>query len=210
MATSDTGSPLPAAISDNPDAGHQAGVFPPFDAHNFLPQLIWLVVIFGALYWLMSRIALPRVQDILDARRARIAQDLESARAMQSQAEAAGEAYGKTLAAAKGRAMQSQAEAAWEAYGKTLAAAKGRAQALAQQTHDALHAQSETRRHALESDLNGKLAAAEAQIADTKTRAMSNVEAIARDAAAAIVQHITGRASSEDQLTAAAGATKAR
>lgn len=187
MATSDTGSPLPAAISDNPDAGHQAGAFPPFDAHNFLPQLIWLVIIFGALYWLMSRIALPRVQDILDARRARIAQDLESARAMQSQAEAAGEAYGKTLVDAKGRA-----------------------QALAQQTHDALHAQSETRRHALESDLNGKLAAAEAQIADTKTRAMSNVEAIARDAAAAIVQHITGRAPSEDQLTAAAGATKAR
>lgn len=187
MATSDTGSPLPAAISDNPDAGHQTGVFPPFDAHNFVPQLIWLVIIFGALYWLMSRIALPRVQNILDARRARIAQDLESARAMQSQAEAAGEAYGRTLADAKGRA-----------------------QAMAQQTHDALHAQSETRRHALEGDLNGKLAAAEAQIAEMKTRAMSNVEGIARDAAAAIVQHITGRSPSEAQLTAAAGATKAR
>ena len=169
-----------------PTRGHQSGVFPPFDAHNFLPQLIWLIIIFGALYWLMSKIALPRVEGILDARRTRIATDIDSARTMQDQAEAAGAAYEKTLADAKGRA-----------------------QALAQQTHDQLHAASETRRHALEAELNAKLAAAETQIADTKTRAMGNVASIARDTAAAIVQHISGHAPSDGALAAAADATKA-
>jgi F-type H+-transporting ATPase subunit b len=172
---------LPAGIVDNPDAGHQAAVFPPFDAHNFLPQLIWLAIIFGALYWLMSRIALPRVEGILEARKTRIAKDLDDSRAMQDQAQAAGVAYDKTLADAKVRA-----------------------QALAQQTHDQLHAESESKRHALETELNTKLAAAEAQISDTKTRAMGNVDSIARNTASAIVQHLTGRSPSAEAISAAA------
>lgn len=170
-----------AAVTDNPEAGHQAGVFPPFDTHNFLPQLIWLVIIFGALYLLMSRVALPRVAGILDARRTRIAQDLDSA-----------------------RTMQDQADAAEKQYEATLADAKARAQGLAQATHDKLHAASEARRKTLEDELNTRLAAAEVQITDMKTRAMSNVDGIARDAAAAIVQHITGQAPSEQALAAAA------
>ena len=78
---------------------------------------------------------------------------------------------------------------------------------MAQQTHDQLHAESETKRHALEAQLNAKLAAAEAQIADTKARAMGNVQGIARDAAATIVQHLTGKAPEPDSLSAAAAAT---
>ena len=183
----ETASTLPAGVVDNPEAGHQAGVFPPFDTHTFLPQLVWLVIIFGALYWLMSRVALPRVQGILDARRARIASDLDTARTMQDQAEAAGEAYEKTLADAKANA-----------------------QSLAQQTHETLHVEAEARRHTLEADLNGKLAAAEAQIADMKSRAMGNVDGIARDAARAIVQHITGTLPSDEQLAGAAGALRSR
>jgi F-type H+-transporting ATPase subunit b len=172
---------LPAGIVNNPDAGHQVGVFPPFDAHNFLPQLIWLTIVFGALYWLMSRIALPRVENILEARKARIARDLDDSRTMQDQAQAAGVAYDKTLADAKGRA-----------------------QALAQQTHDQLYAESEAKRHTLEAELNAKLAAAESQIAETKTRAMSNVDGIARDTASVVVQHLTGRTPSLEAITAAA------
>ena len=180
MAAPETGNPIAPGVLDNPDAGHQANVFPPFDAHNFVPQLIWLVVIFGLLYWLMSRIALPRVEGILEARRSRIARDLDDA-----------------------RTMQDQAHAASVAYDKTLAEAKAGAQALAQATHDKLHAEAEARRHGLEAELNTKLAAAEKQIGETKDKAMSNVAGIARDAASAIVQHITGTAPSDDALNRA-------
>ena len=43
--------------------------FPPFDAHTFASQLFWLALAFIALYLLMSRIALPRIGSILEARR---------------------------------------------------------------------------------------------------------------------------------------------
>lgn len=162
------------------DAGHQAGVFPPFDAHNFVPQIIWLVIIFGLLYWLMARVALPRVEGILDARRHRLAKDLDDAAAMQIQAKEAGEAYDRTVAEARARA-----------------------QALAQETHDKLHAEAETRRGVVEAELNAKLSDMEAQIADTRARAMANVSSIATDAAASLIEHLTGRAPSREAVEAA-------
>jgi F-type H+-transporting ATPase subunit b len=166
-------------------SGHQENVFPPFDSHSFLSQIIWLVIIFGALYWLMSRVALPRVAGILDARKHRLAKDLDDAAAMQAQAKQAGEAYDKTLADARARA-----------------------QALAQAQHDKLAAESDARRHALEADLNAKLAAAETQIEDTRSRAMSNVASIAEDAAVALVDHLTGR--TPDRQVVSAAVAKAR
>ena len=93
---------------------------------------------------------------------------------------------------------------------KTLADAKARAQGLAQQTHDKLHAEAEAKRHALEDELNGKLSAAEKQIGATRDRAMSSVAGIARDTAAAIVQHITGAAPSDEALTRAVGPASAQ
>ena len=166
---------------------HETNVFPPFDSHTFLSQLFWLVIIFGALYWLMSRVALPRVGGILASRRGRIEGDLAEAARMQEQATAAGAAYDAKLADAKARA-----------------------QALAQKTHEELLAADEAKRHALEAELNGRMAEAERQIADTRTRAMGNVAGIARDAAAVIVEHLTGKPADRAAIDAAVPSTPTR
>jgi F-type H+-transporting ATPase subunit b len=170
MAAPDPDTQAASLHTELANEAHQGNAFQPFDAHNFVPQLIWLVLVFGLLYWLMSRVALPRVASILEARRHRLAQDLDDAAAMQNQAKAAGEAYDQTLADARGRA-----------------------QGLAQATHDKLHAESEAKRHTLEAELNGKLAVAEQQIGETKTRAMASVAGIAADTAASLIEHLTGR-----------------
>ncbi len=164
---------------------HGGGAFPPFDANNFAPQLVWLAITFGALYFLMSRIALPRVANILDNRQKKITGDLDAATAMRGQADAAGAAYEKTVADAKGRA-----------------------QATAQQTRDKVAAESDAQRKALEAELNAKLEAAEQQIAATKTQAMSNVGSIAQEAAEAIIRQITGVTPDAAKIAAAVAAAK--
>ena len=115
--------------------GHAKGPFPPFDPAVFAPQLIWLALVFGALYLLMSRIALPRIENILEARRARIAADVDEAAAMQAKAQAAGASYEKTLADAKAQA-----------------------QASAQATRDKLAADSAAKRKTLAEDINRQFA----------------------------------------------------
>ena len=150
------------------EGGHD--VFPPFDPAHYPSQIFWFVIAFAILYALMSRIALPRVGEIKKMRGDKIASELDQAQKLQAQADAAGAAYEKTLADAKARA-----------------------QSLAQDMHTKLAAETASKRHELEADLNTRLAAAETQIRDMKTTAMSNVGAIAREAAAQIVQHLTGR-----------------
>ena len=151
-----------------PASEHGAG-FPPFDRTTFASQLIWLAIFFVALYLLASRVALPRVGSILAERRGRVSRDLDAA-----------------------QRMKEESDAAHVAYEKALAEARARAQAIAGETRAKLAAQAEEKRKALESSLGAKLAEADKSIAATKAAAMTNVRAIAQEAAAAIVARLTG------------------
>lgn len=152
-------------------AGGGHGGFPPFQSETFAGQLLWLALTFGLLYLFLSRIGLPRLGAIIEARHDRIAGDLDAASAMKKQAEEAGAAYETALAEARKNA-----------------------QAIAQGTRATLAAETERQRKSLEADLAAKLAAAEATITGTKRQAMASVEAIATEAAAAIVERLIGQA----------------
>ncbi len=156
-----------------PGAAPEAA-FPPFDPATFSSTLVWLALTFGALYLIMSRLALPRVHDILHNRSEKIRGDL-------------GAAF----------KMREEANVAVAAYDKTLAEAKARSQALAQETRLRVKQEQDTKRLALESELNAKLQTAETQIAERKASAMASVSQIATEAAAAIIQHITGKPADE-------------
>lgn len=166
-------------------AAEAGGAFPPFDTVNFVSQLVWLAITFGALYWLMSKVALPRVQEILETRRSRIETDLANA-----------------------SDAQKNADAAAAAYEKTLADAKNKAQATAQQMRAQIAAETEAKRRALEASLNEKILAAESSIAASRNQAMANVAAIAQDAAGDIVKRLTGRQPEADAVAAAIAAVK--
>ncbi len=167
-------------------SSHGPHVFPPFDSTTFASTLIWLALTFGLLFYLMSRIALPRVEDILHTRTAKITSDLNEA-----------------------HAAREKSEAAAAEHDKTIAAAKAKAQALAQQTQAKINAENDAKRQSLETQLNGKLSDAEKQIVETKAKAMANVETVAADAAAAIVERITGRPADAGAVAAAVASVKA-
>jgi F-type H+-transporting ATPase subunit b len=150
------------------DGGHKAP-FPPFQKDTFASQLVSLLVAFVALYLIVSRIALPRVGSLLDARQNAIEGDLAAA-----------------------QKLKDDSDNALKAYESELAAARSRAQAIGSETREKLNAASEAERKTLEGKLSAKLAEAEKTIAATREGAMRNVRGIAADAASAIVQRLTG------------------
>ena len=143
--------------------------FPPFQKDTFASQLVSLLIAFVALYLIVSRIALPRVGGTIDARQNAIDGDLADA-----------------------QKLKDQSDAALKAYESELASARSKAQAIGAETREKLNAASDAERKALEDKLSVKLAEAERTIAATRATAMSNVRGIAVDAAAAIVQRLTG------------------
>ena len=150
------------------EGGHKAP-FPPFQKDTFASQLVSLLIAFVALYLIVSRIALPRVGSLIDARQKAIDGDL-----------------------AEAQKLKDDSGAALKAYETELAAARSRAQAIGNETREKLSAASEAERKTLEERLSQKLADAEKTIASTRAAAMTNVRGIAADAAAAIVQRLTG------------------
>ena len=167
------------AHTEAPSSGHK-GPFPPFAAETFASQLLWLAVTFIGLYVIMSRVALPRVNAILEARRQRIADDLVEA-----------------------DRLKRETEAAIAAYEKKLADARANAQTIAAKARDELMAKAEARRKGTEEELRKRLEEAEKTIAMTKTAAMANVRTIAVEAAAAIVERLIGLVPSEKSVSAA-------
>ena len=165
------------------DGGHKAP-FPPFQKDTFASQLVSLLIAFVALYVIVSRVALPRVGGVIDARQNAVDGDLAAA-----------------------QRLKDESDAALKAYEAELAAARSRAQAIGTETRDRLNATAEAERKALEDQLATKLAAAEKTIAETRESAMSNVRGIASDAASAIVQQLTGKKPDAKSLKSALDAS---
>jgi F-type H+-transporting ATPase subunit b len=159
----------PAGAHTEADGGHHGSGFPPFESSTYASQLVSLAIAFVALYLIVSRLALPRVGGVIEARQDKIEGDL-----------------------AEAQKLKDQSDAALKAYEGELAAARSRAQAISSETREKSNAQAEAERKTLEAQLAARLAEAEKTIASTRTAAMSNVRGIAADAAGTIVQRLTG------------------
>jgi F-type H+-transporting ATPase subunit b len=149
----------------------------------FLPQLFWLAIVFIGLYIVLSKVALPRVSEVFDARATRIANDLDHA------------------AAAK-----QQAESAMQAYEKTQIEARAKGAELVRQTEAEMAARKAAREAELGRKLADRLKAAEGQIASAKSAALGNLTQMSSEVARAAVERLVGESVSPaeaERVTAA-------
>jgi len=159
---------------------------PQLDFSTFAPQLVWLIITFVSLYLFLGRVALPRIGGIIEQRRDRIADDLDEA--------------------SRFKAQTDDAIAAYEA---SLASAKAKASGIAQETRDALAAETDKERVKIETMLNEKAKEAEARISKTKQQAVANIKEVAAETAQAVVQKLIGakvtKASANASVTSVMG-----
>lgn len=160
-------------------------VFPPFDPASFGGQLLWLAITFAALYFLMSRVALPRIGSILETRRTRIDGDLKEAERLRQETEKAAAAY----------------EAA-------LAEARKNAHGIAEETRAGIKADIDGRRADVEATLSKRVSEAEARIQADKDAALANVGSIAAETAQALVAKISGTVTAAEARAAVAAVSK--
>jgi F-type H+-transporting ATPase subunit b len=158
-------------------AAEKKGGLPQLHVPDFPPQLIWLALSFGVLYFILARVALPRIGEVIEERRDRIQRDFDEA-----------------------ERLKIETEKALTAYEQALAAARGKATAIARETRDRLAGEVEQERARVEAQIAAQLAEAEKRITDMKSKALAQVNEIATEIAGAIVAKLIGTQVSADEV----------
>lgn len=140
-------------------------VFPPFDSTTFASQLLWFAITFALLYYLMAKVALPRIAGILEDRRDRIASDLDLA-----------------------ERLKLESEGALAGYEKSLSEARARASALAEEARDGAKQAAAEKRAVIDASLGKKFEAAEKHISEIKSKALADVGEIAAETTEMLVK----------------------
>jgi F-type H+-transporting ATPase subunit b len=153
---------------------------PQLNPESFPSQLFWLAVTFVVLYVLMACVGIPRLSGVIEARRRRREDDL-----------------------ARAADMQAEAEAANQAFQRSMAEARAQAQAVLKETSDRLAAEAAERQRALAAALAEQVDEAERRIAATKQQALAEVRGIAVDVGRSVVEKLTGAAPSDARVAAA-------
>ncbi len=152
-----------------------------------IAQVVWMAIIFGLLYYLLARYALPQVAAVIDDRTHRISSDLDSARAAKAQSDAA---IAEITEA--GRRANAEAQSAIAS-----AIAKAKAEALEQS-------------RAADERLTMQLAEAEHRIADARNTAMGALREVAQSTASAVITRLTGHTPDAAAIEGAVGAVMAQ
>ena len=126
--------------------------------------------------------ALPRIANVLEERRDRIASDLD-----------------------KARQLKRRTEEAIAAYEQAIAEARAKAHTMAQEARDRLRAEIESERAEVETEIAAKTTEAEARIQASKEAALGHVNEVAADAATEIVKTLIGGRVTKAEITAAVG-----
>lgn len=146
----------------------QAGL-PQLDPSFFASQLFWLTIFFVALYLFLSRVMLPKLGGVIEAREANRS--------------------GNIAAAAQANA---EAQDALKAYEQSLAGATAEARRLADAARADANAVRTQRMADQDKLLNERLSAAEMKVAASRAEGLNAAREAAAETAAAIVEKLAG------------------
>ncbi|SCZ66309.1 F-type H+-transporting ATPase subunit b [Epibacterium ulvae] len=167
------------------DAAHGSGGMPQLDFSTYGNQIFWLVVTLVAIYFILSRIALPRIAAVLAERQGTITNDLSAAEDLKAKATEAENAYNKALADARAEAQRIAADARAE-----------------------IQAELDEAIAKADAEIAAKAAESEKAIADIKAGALDAVKVVANDTAAELVTALGGQADADAIATSVADRMK--
>lgn len=140
---------------------------PQLDFTTFPNQIFWLVLTLLAIYFLLSRIALPRIGGILAERQGSITNDIAAA-----------------------EELKLRAEEAEKAYDKALADARAEANRIAEETRAEIQAELDAEMARADEEIQARTAESEKAIAEIREGAMQSVREVATDVARELVARL--------------------
>jgi len=163
-------------------AGAEKAGMPQLDFSTFSNQIFWLVITLVVIYFVLSRIALPRIGGALADRAGTITNDLAEAEDLKS------------------RALEAE-----QAYEKALADARAEAQNINVAMRAEIQGQIDEELAKADAEISARTEEAAAALAEIRSSAKANVKTVAKATAKEIVAAMGGKA---DAKTVTAAVTE--
>ncbi|MDH5723611.1 MAG: hypothetical protein OEY94_09865 [Alphaproteobacteria bacterium] len=157
-------------------AHHSSGGLPQLDPSSFPSQIFWLVVIFAGLYIFYSKKSIPEISRVVENRKERIQNDLDSA--------------GK---------IREEVESVQAAYEEKLREAREKSSNIYKDTESAIKKNAEEAQKAFQEKSSSEISATEKRLENALNAAMEDMNSLAAEVAIEAAEKIIGvRATKKD------------
>ncbi|MEM9763640.1 MAG: F0F1 ATP synthase subunit B' [Pseudomonadota bacterium] len=159
---------------------HGSSGLPQLDFNTWPSQIIWAAVALYALYWLLSRYAIPRISGIIEERADTIADDLDRA-----------------------EEFRRRAHEAEDAYDRALAEARSKAQAIAAETRAEVQKEIDAAMAKADAEIAARAAESEKRIGEIRAQASEAASEVANEVADALIGRLLPEAQNADAIKSA-------
>ncbi|PTX54407.1 F-type H+-transporting ATPase subunit b [Litoreibacter ponti] len=169
--------------TETAEGAKESAGMPQLDFSTFDNQIVWLVITLVVIYFVLSRVALPRIGSVLAERAGTITNDIAAAEDL------------------KQKAIEAEA-----AYDKALVDARAEAGRIVGETKQAIQADLDKAIAEADAEIAARTAEGEKKIAAIRESAAESAEAVAKDIAKDIVSAVSPTKVDAKTVTAAVSA----
>ena len=157
----------------------EAGM-PQLDPTYWASQAFWLVLIFTALYLVLSNLFIPKIKDSIDNRENKIKDDLDEA-----------------------QKLKDLAEQKLKEYELTIENAKKEVQKIIFESKNKLNLDIKNKKKKIEKEMEIEIKSEEKEIESLKKESLKNISAISEEMASKVIEQISGEPMNQSSVKAA-------
>ena len=157
----------------------ESGGMPQLNPEFWVSQIVWLVLTFGILYIVLSKLILPKISDNLESRKSQILENIETAEKQREESEKKLKEFEKII-------LESKLEAKNYFNG-------ARQKILEEIT---------TKKNSLDKDIDGEITTAEQEIKNLKTTSSEKIKNIAIETSSELIKQLIGEEANNSSVSA--------
>ena len=157
----------------------EAGM-PQLDPTYWASQAFWLVLIFTALYLVLSNLFIPKIKDSIDNRENKIKDDLDEA-----------------------QKLKNLAEQKLKEYELSIEKAKKEVQKIIFESKNKLNLEIQNKKKKFEKEMETEIESAEKEIKSLKKESLKNISIISEEIASKVIEQISGETMNQSSVKAA-------
>ena len=157
----------------------ESGGMPQLNPEFWVSQIVWLILTFGALYLVLSKLILPKISENLESRKSQILENIETAESQREESEKKLKEFEKII-------LESKLEA------------KNYFNEARQKILDDIN----SKRLALEKDIDEEISAAEQEVNNLKIGSHEKIRNIAVETSSELIKQLIGEEANNSSISA--------